>query len=315
MSEMLATAKMAKSKRVVLVTAGMAAVVAIVLISVTRLRHGTPRSVRWEAELTFLFALKIAYEVTASLCLLGTLVLGFLCLRGPRSGLRPRWLARGLALSIALLCSLFVSEVVCAAWISWSHRSTVVPVGGLGTAEPAVPRPRFSYPNSQIDLPSNFPDPPGDRDIDLVVVGGSSAQGMPYERWVSIGKIVAWKLQEAIPNRPIHLNVVARVGDVLEMQHKRLSTLRRRPDLMIIYSGHNEFHSRLWSARNIEYYVSDKRPAPWAALVDRLEQFSPLCVLIRESINKRESRSPLRPIAGGTSSTFQPTPSESTPRF
>ena len=77
---------------------------------------------------------------------------------------------------------------------------------------------------------------------------------MPYNRWVSIGKIVAWKLREAIPGRPIRLNVIARAGDTLEMQHKLLSNLQRRPDLLIIYCGHNEFYSRLWWARNIDHY-------------------------------------------------------------
>ena len=82
--------------------------------------------------------------------------------------------------------------------------------------------------------------------IDLVVLGESSADGVPYDRWVSIGKIVAWKLQEAIPERPIQLNVIARSGDTLEKQHLILSNLDRRPDLLIIYCGHNEFYSRLW---------------------------------------------------------------------
>ncbi len=109
---------------------------------------------------------------------------------------------------------------------------------------------------------------------------------MPYDRWVSIGKIIAWKLHQAIPGRPIHTNVIARAGDTLEVQHKLLSNLQRRPDLLIIYSGHNEFYSRLWWARNLDHYVSDKRPARWAVLIERLEQLSPLCVLIRESANK-----------------------------
>ena len=46
-------------------------------------------------------------------------------------------------------------------------------------------------------------------------MGESSAEGVPYNRWLSIGKIVAWKLAEAIPARPIHLNVIARSGDTL----------------------------------------------------------------------------------------------------
>ena len=117
-------------------------------------------------------------------------------------------------------------------------------------------------------------------------MGGSSAQGVPYDRWLSIGKIIAWKLQDAIPDRPIRLNIIARAGDTLEMQHKALSNLQRRPDLLVIYSGHNEFYSRLWWAHNIDHYVNDRRPARWTAVAERLERFSPLCVLISESVDK-----------------------------
>ena len=92
---------------------------------------------------------------------------------------------------------------------------------------------------------------------------------MPYDRWLSIGKVIAWKLHKAIPGRPINLNVIARAGDTLEIQHKLLCNLQRRPDLLIIYSGHNEFYSRVWWAQNLDHYVSDKRPTRWAVLLDR----------------------------------------------
>ena len=272
--------------RLVLLTAGLAPIVALILIGLVRLHHDTPEWVYWKAELIFLIAVEIAYAVTASLSLIGTLVLVFLLIRRPGNGKSRPVLARGLLLCVALLCSLAIAEAVCARWVSWSRRSTVVPVGGLGIDERSDPSPRFAHPLQQINLRSNFPDPPGDRDIDLVVMGSSSAQGVPYDRWLSIGKIIAWKLEEAIPGRPIHLNVIARSGDTLEMQHKILSTVSRRPDLLIIYSGHNEFYSRLWWARNIVHYLDDKRPSRWAVLVERIEQYSPLCVLIRESADR-----------------------------
>jgi hypothetical protein len=272
--------------RLALFTAALAPIVALVLIGLSRLQRDTPEWVYWKAELIFLIALEIAYGVTASLSLLGTLVLAFLLIRRPVNGKSQPAVARGFILCVTLLCSLAMAEAVCTGWMSWSHRSTAVPVGGLGTDERSDPSPRFAHPLQEINLRSNFPDPPGDREIDLVVMGSSSAQGVPYDRWLSIGKIVAWKLQEAIPERPIHLNVIARAGDTLEMQHKILSNVSRRPDLLIIYSGHNEFYSRLWWARNIEHYVDDKRPSRWAVFVERIEQYSPLCALIRESAER-----------------------------
>jgi hypothetical protein len=272
--------------RLALVTAVLAPVVALVLIGLIRLQHDTPEWVYWKAELIFLTVLKVAYGVTAPLSLLGALILGFRFIRGRSRGTSRAALARGLILCIALVCGLAIAEAVSARWLSWTHRSSAVPVGGLGFDGRHDSSLRFANPLQEIDLRSNFPDPPGDREIDLVVLGGSSAQGVPYDRWVSIGKIVAWKLQQAILGRPIRLDVIARAGDTLEMQHKILSNLRRRPDLLIIYSGHNEFYSRLWWARNIDHYVSDQRPARWAVLVERLEQYSPLCVLIRESADR-----------------------------
>jgi hypothetical protein len=272
--------------RLALVTAGLAPVVALVLIGLSKLQRDTPEWVYWKAELIFLITLEIAYGVTASLCLLGMLVLGFYFFRRRDRGASRPVLARGLILCVALLCGLAMAEAVCAAWISWSHRSTAVPVGGLGIDERSDPSPRFAHPLPHINLREDFPDPPDDREIDLVVMGESSAEGVPYNRWLSIGKIVAWKLQKAIPNRPIHLDVIARAGDTLEMQHKLLSNLKRRPDLLIIYCGHNEFYSRLWWARNIDHYVSDPRPSRWAVLFERLRRCSPLCVLIRESADR-----------------------------
>jgi hypothetical protein len=272
--------------RLAIVTAGLAPIVALVLIGLSRLHHDTPEWVYWKAELIFLIALEIAYGVTAFLSVLGTLVLAVLLIRRRASGKSRPVLARGLILCTALLSSLAVAEAVCAGWVSWSRRSTAVPVGGLGIDERSDPSPRFAHPLQQIDLRSNFPDPPDDHEIDLVVMGESSAQGVPYDRWLSIGKIVAWKLQEAMPARPVRLSVIARAGDTLEMQHKILSNVSRRPDLLIIYSGHNEFYSRLWWARNIDHYLDDKRPSHWAVLAERIEQYSPLCVLIRESADR-----------------------------
>ena len=60
---------------------------------------------------------------------------------------------------------------------------------------------------ADVALPTRFPDPPGDAVIDLVVVGESSAEGVPYNPWVSIGRLVAWKLGEAIPGRSVRVQM------------------------------------------------------------------------------------------------------------
>ena len=148
------------SQRLVLVTAGLAPVVALVLIGLNRLERVTPDWVYWKAELIFLIALEIAYEVTALLSLVGALALGFALFRRNGNGIHRPWLSRGFMLCVALLCSLALSEVVCAAWISRFRRYTAVPVGGLGIAgASSEPAPRFTQPVLADRSPLEFPRP------------------------------------------------------------------------------------------------------------------------------------------------------------
>src|ERR1700678_838686 len=136
MSETRGTTVVAQIKRLVLLTAGLAPVVALVLFGLSRLQRDTPEWVYWKAELIFLIALKITYQATAFLSLAGALVLGFLLFQGSGKGTRRSRLAHGFMLSIALLFSLAVSEAACAVWLSWSHRDTAMPVGVLEPAQP-----------------------------------------------------------------------------------------------------------------------------------------------------------------------------------
>ena len=86
-------------------------------------------------------------------------------------------------------------------------------------------------------------------DVTLVVVGESSAEGVPYRDWLSVGKIVVWQLRRLFPQRMFHVEVQARPGWTLEQMQQKLAESRRRPDVVIIYAGHNEFASRFgWSS-------------------------------------------------------------------
>ena len=177
MSDTRGTTALSQVKRLALFTAGIAPVIALALIGLSRLQRDTPEWVYWEAELIFLIALKITYQATAILSAAGALVFGFLLVRRLRVGLSRPWLVRGFTLSFALLFSLVFGEAACAAWLIWSHRGTIVPVGGLERAQVAQPSsPRFAAPFWQLSLPSNFADPPDDGPIDVVVVGESSAR-------------------------------------------------------------------------------------------------------------------------------------------
>jgi hypothetical protein len=117
-------------------------------------------------------------------------------------------------------------------------------------------------------------------------MGESSAEGVPYNRWVSIGRIIAWQLEEAIPGRSIHFETLAESGETLEMQHQRLSRLTRRPDALIIYCGHNEFSARFDSWLDRDYYFDERLPTVWTVLANHVEAVSPLTKLIRETAEK-----------------------------
>ena len=54
--------------------------------------------------------------------------------------------------------------------------------------------------------------------------------GEPYRPWISPGQIVAWRLAEAIPARRFECEILAWLGDSLEMQHRKLAALKRRPE-------------------------------------------------------------------------------------
>ena len=144
----------------------------------------------------------------------------------------------------------------------------------------------------EVKLPERFPNPPGDPEADLVVVGESSAEGVPYNQWLSIGRIVAWQLWEEITPRRFQVHVLASAGETLELQHQRLKTLNRRPDLLIVYCGHNEFSARLHGARNVEYYIDDGTPSGWRLLGEQVEAASPFCKLIGQASEKCRLRIP-----------------------
>ena len=127
--------------------------------------------------ISLLFGLKITYGVVLAGALIGTIVLGAFFYRARRMGLRRPVVARGLLLCCACMIGLAFAEAIAATWRA--------PVRYLP-----------SLPASDPELPTRFAEPHGDSEVTLVVLGESSAAGVPYESWLSVGQIVAWKLGE-----------------------------------------------------------------------------------------------------------------------
>ncbi len=246
----------------------------------------------WQAGLIFLIVLKTVYETALVAAILSTLSLGVLMLMR-RRGNMPRSIGRGMLACVSLLLALAAAEIATAMWKYRVQRASAMPVGGFQTTASSgiTPIPNVTSP-PEVEMTgstADFPDPPGDRQIDLVMVGESSAEGVPLQQWLSIDRIVAWQLGRVIPGRPIRVKSLATSGEILEQQHRRLVKLDRRPDIVIIYCGHNEFKSQFSPTLGPDYYVGDRLPTTIQTLIEwvgRIEQSSPLCGLIAETAEK-----------------------------
>jgi lysophospholipase L1-like esterase len=216
--------------------------------------------------ISLLIGLKITYGVVLVGALIGTIVLGAIFYRARRMALRRPIVARGLLLCCACMIGLPFAEAIAARWRA--------PVR-------YVPSP----PSSDPELTTRFAEPHGDSEVNLVVLGESSAAGVPYESWLSVGEIVAWKLGEVIPERRFRALVLAKPSDTLEIQHRKLATLRHRPDAVIVYCGHNEFSSRIPWSRRVHHY-RDERPSFLERFDELAGRASPVCGLIQRAADK-----------------------------
>ena len=99
--------------------------------------------------------------------------------------------------------------------------------------------------------------PTGKADVKILVIGESSAAGEPYEPWISVGQIVGWKLESVFPGRTFAVDVRARGGFCLEQALSPLNGLDYKPDAIVLFSGHNEFHARYGWSRNVAHYAEE----------------------------------------------------------
>jgi hypothetical protein len=262
--------------KLMLVFIVLALVVPLLFVDWSRIRP----SFLWRSELVFLTGIEVVYGVTLILSVVAVPTLSFVCLAGRRRGRTPRRAARWLLCAASLVVALFAGEAVVLIRQKQDSRMPDPP----GAAESLVPQPsvarRLPAPREEVGLRDAFTDQTGNGEIDLVVLGESSAEGVPFQRWLSIGALVKWQLEEAISGLHVRLTILARSGDTLENQHVALAGLKRRPEILIIYCGHNEFSSRFFAFDDVPYYFLDQRPSAWDEVVDKAEHISPICGLI-----------------------------------
>src|SRR5262245_33743961 len=160
----------------------------------------------------FLRGLLVGYAAMLVAAVSGTVGLGWYVLRGLRRGVRRHLAARLWLLATGCVIALAGVELVAVLWLGWLHRLPVLPT-------------RFEA-DGRAD------------GVSIVTIGESSARGFPYHPWLSVGQIVAWQLEDALPGRRVDADVRAEVGKDLEMMHQGLAKLTRRPDVLIVYCGH-----------------------------------------------------------------------------
>jgi hypothetical protein len=208
------------------VAIGIALAIAVLLV-VPELWRLVPRSTRRPIIEGILTSLVLIY-VFAWVGAVGVLVLGAIVLaRAKRRECRVA-AARFVLASLSTLASLIVAEGAATFLITRTGRRDATP--------------EFVGQDSRFDSSSAHP-------LRLVVIGESSARGYPYQPRLSVGQIVAWSLQNALPERQVELEILAAGGATLQQMQQALTGLRYPPDILIVYCGHNEFWTRYPATR------------------------------------------------------------------
>jgi hypothetical protein len=217
----------------------------------------TPRWLIRAASISFLWALLAGYAVAVPAVLVGGVLSYRAAARARRRHDRASlvWAARGVLLASSGLASLILMEVGAEVKRRWSERIPALPTRFAQSPD------RRSPGSGPAGLGS-----PAVEGINLVVVGESSALGEPYHPWLSVGQVVGWQLERVFPGRQVRVDVRADGGLCLEQAVLRLETLRRRPDALIVFAGHNEFQSRYGWSRNVRHYVEEGPESPLALL-------------------------------------------------
>jgi len=258
----------------------------------------TPRWLARGAVISFLWALLGTYSLAAPAILIGG---SWSCLAIARARRRRERAALLLAMRRMLLAStclmaLIAMETVSAMAVRWSYHIPSLPTRfGTGT-DRRTPPPGPVRPGTinREATGNSRSDPTDDQGLYLVVVGESSARGEPYQPWVSVGQIVGWQLERVFPGRKVTVDVRAKGGATLEQAVLLLADLNRRPDAVILFSGHNEFQTNFGWSRNVRHYV-DEGPESPLALLELARSLSSTATLILKTLDRFYGEAPPPP--------------------
>ncbi|MFK7819108.1 MAG: tetratricopeptide repeat protein, partial [Planctomycetaceae bacterium] len=202
---------------------------------------------------TLLFLLRTTISLLWLLAMIGLLAIGWCIVRRRRPGSRTRLI---LKLAFASFITLIVAEPLAA--VVHSSRQT----GGT------------------LRLPS-FPEAAEDDEVHIAAIGGSTMIGHPYEPKFGIPEVCLWRLQQLYPSKTIVMHNVAIRGLSFEQAVFELKELPRSPDLILVYSGHNEFYHELEELGGATNSVTPR--------LDRILNHSPLFRLLDEPLSRRNA--------------------------
>ncbi|GAB5443858.1 MAG: hypothetical protein Fues2KO_42070 [Fuerstiella sp.] len=170
-----------------------------------------------------------------------------------------RWHRRLIFLSLAvLLRAYYVTAIFLAAafvtvlavsiirrsvrWHRWAPTMLRIGFGAtfvFGSLEAAAAWLQPSW-KPDFQLP-DLPESPESNQRTIVAIGGSTMVGLPYAPDFGILPAAEWYLNKAYPNLKIETQNLAVTGINQRQAIATLTDLETKPDVLVIYSGHNEF--------------------------------------------------------------------------
>ena len=80
----------------------------------------------------------------------------------------------------------------------------------------------------------------------IIIAGGSTALGFPFHPRSSFGQRLQWLLEDSLPGLEVEVINLGRMGmNAAEVKEAVSAALAFQPDLVVVYSGQNEFISLL----------------------------------------------------------------------
>ncbi len=223
-------------------------------------------SIRREITIAFLTGLSFAYASVVIALVAGAMICGLLFWRARHLGSNAHTTVRVLLLCIASLLAIGLAEIL---------------VGALrAPGQRGEPRAEFDA-----SLPTTFA-VGRETGVRVAVLGESSAFGMPFENRLSVGKIVAWQLEEAIKGQKFEVEMLAEPGATLEGQYRKLCGLASIPDALIVYCGHNEFCAEIPWSRKADHYLDERRTSRGWRDDLAAGDVTPVCKLIGETADR-----------------------------